>query len=54
MTKKQYEEIVKTIMETATMLMKVATSDEEKIHILMTQNMQIASITEEFYRNNNH
>ena len=50
MTKKQYEEVIKAIMEyTIEVLTKVKT-DEEKIHILMCQNMQIQSITDEFHR----
>lgn len=50
MTKKQYEEVIKAIMEYTTEVLTKVKTDEEKINILMCQNMQIQSITDEFYR----
>lgn len=53
MTRAQYEEAIKAIMETATELMKKAVSDTERLHIMMTQNLQIQGIVEEYERSNN-
>lgn len=50
MTKKQYEEVVKSILAYTNEVLKKANSDEERINILMCQNMQIQSITNEFQR----
>lgn len=50
MTKKQYEEVVKSILEYTNEVLKKAKTDEERIHILMCQNMQIQGITDEFNR----
>ena len=52
MTREQYETAIKVIMETATMLMKVATSDKERMDIMKIQNLQIQSIVEEYKRSN--
>ena len=50
MTKKQYEEVVKSILNYTNEVLKKVKTDEERINILMVQNMQLQSITEEFQR----
>lgn len=50
MTQEQYKEVIKSLLEYTNEVLKKANSDEERIHILMCQNMQIQSITDEFQR----
>lgn len=50
MTKKQYEDVIKAIMEYTTEVLTKVKTDKEKIDILTIQNMQIQSITDEFQR----
>lgn len=50
MTKKQYEEVVKSILNYTNEVLKKVKTDEEKINILTVQNMQLQSITDEFQR----
>lgn len=50
MTKKQYEEVVKSILEYTNEVLKKVKTNEEKLNILTVQNMQLQSITEEFQR----
>lgn len=50
MTKKQYEEVVKSILEYTNEVLKKVKTNEEKFNILTVQNMQLQSITEEFQR----
>lgn len=50
MTKEQYKEVIKTLLEYTNEVLKKAKTDEERINILMVQNMQIQSITNEFQR----
>ena len=50
MTKKQYEEVVKSILEYTNEVLKKVKTNEEKLNILTVQNMQLQSITEEFQK----
>lgn len=50
MTKKQYEEVVKSILAYTNEVLKKVKTNEEKFNILTAQNMQLQSITEEFQR----
>lgn len=50
MTKKQYEEAIKSILANANEALKKVKTNEEKFNILTAQNMQLQSITEEFQR----
>lgn len=50
MTKKQYEEVVKSILEYTNEVLKKVKTDKERIDILFVQNMQLQSITDEFQR----
>lgn len=50
MTKKQYEEVVKSILNYTNEVLKKVKTNEEKLNILTVQNMQLQSITEEFQR----
>lgn len=52
MTRTQYETAIKAITETATKLMKKASSDEERRNILICQNLQIQGVVEEYMRSN--
>ena len=51
MTRKEYEAVVKAIMETTAELLKKAKSDEEKMNLVMIQNLQIKSFTDEYMNN---
>lgn len=50
MTKKQYEEVIKSILEYTNEVLKKVKTDKERIDILFVQNMQLQSITDEFQR----
>jgi len=50
MTKKQYEEVVKSILAYTNEVLKKVKTDKERIDILFVQNMQLQSITDEFQR----
>lgn len=50
MTKKQYEETIKAVMEYTTEVINRAKTEQEKINLFTIRNMQIQSITDEFHR----
>ena len=50
MTKEQYKEVIKTLLEYTNEVLKKVKTNEEKLNILTVQNMQLQSITEEFQR----